>query len=136
LQTSFDGEDAIKRPAIKPAFLFAALSVYGFVSDEEPPLLGAAPLLLPMSEDDGGELGSAGLDGLGVVLEPLIPPLESGAVLGVRDPGVPVAPVPPLYAPGSVRGSWVLSPQAARPPRARTAAAAIKVFFISISLSV
>ena len=104
--------------------------------DEEPPLLGAAPLLLPMSEDDGGELGSVGLDGLGVVLEPLIPPLESGAVLGVRDPGVPVAPVPPLYAPGSVRGSWVLSPQAAKPPRAKAAAAAIKVFFISISLNV
>ena len=96
MQTSFDGGYAIKRPAIKPAFLFAALSVYGFVPDEEPPLLGATPLLLPMSEDDGGELGSAGLDGLGAVLEPLIPPLESGAVLGVRDPGVPVAPVPPL----------------------------------------
>lgn len=59
--------------------------------DEDPLPPGGAPL--PISEDGelGGVLGSAGM-----VLEP-------GAVPGLA--GVPVAPVPPLYAPGSVRGS-------------------------------
>ncbi|HEY9379944.1 MAG TPA: hypothetical protein VIQ01_01730 [Burkholderiales bacterium] len=103
---------------------------YGVVPDE-PLLLDDVPLPLPISEDDdGGVLGSAGVDGLGMAPEPLM--LESGAVVlpGLRAPGVPVAPVPPLDAPGSVRGSWTLSPQAARPPMAKAAAAAIKVFFI------
>jgi hypothetical protein len=121
---------------MQPAFLFARVrcGIYGVVPDE-PPLPDDVPLLLPISED-GGVLGSAGADGLGMAPEPLM--LESGAVLlpGLRVPGVPVAPVPPLYAPGSVRGSWTLSPQAARPPMARAAAAAIMVFFIWISFTV
>lgn len=83
------------------------------------------------------------LSGGGMVAEPdAEPDAEPLSGLGAVELGgggaarLPVAPVDPLLLYESVpdvRGCSVLSPQAAKPPRASAAAAAIKVLFISIS---
>lgn len=89
------------------------------------------------------ELDEELLSGGGMVAEPDIEPdAEPLSLPGADELGgggaarLPVAPVDPLLLYESVpdvRGWSVLSPQAVSPPRASTAAAAIKVLCMSIS---